>query len=136
MCVCVWGGVGPYLVETSALIEVRCGFNFLCFLGFFGGGGGEIVWLVGLLPPSYPYTQRPPNACANTTITKRQTPQAGVPLEKLDEAIKEYGYPVGPITLADEVGGRWFDGVVWLVDGCRQARTHARMLSCLLDCYS
>ena len=26
-----------------------------------------------------------------------------MPLEKLDAAIKEYGYPVGPITLADEV---------------------------------
>jgi enoyl-CoA hydratase/long-chain 3-hydroxyacyl-CoA dehydrogenase len=26
-----------------------------------------------------------------------------VPLDKLDAAIKEYGYPVGPITLADEV---------------------------------
>lgn len=30
--------------------------------------------------------------------------QDGVPLETLDKAIKDYGYPVGPITLADEVG--------------------------------
>lgn len=29
---------------------------------------------------------------------------AGVPLEQLDSAMKEYGFPVGPITLADEVG--------------------------------
>jgi len=29
---------------------------------------------------------------------------AGVPLEQLDKAIKAYGFPVGPITLADEVG--------------------------------
>lgn len=28
----------------------------------------------------------------------------GVPLEKLDKAIKNFGMPVGPITLADEVG--------------------------------
>jgi len=28
----------------------------------------------------------------------------GVPLEKLDKAIKRFGMPVGPITLADEVG--------------------------------
>ena len=28
----------------------------------------------------------------------------GVPLEKLDEAMKKFGMPVGPITLADEVG--------------------------------
>ena len=32
--------------------------------------------------------------------------QAGVPLDKLDAAIKEYGFPVGPITLADEVRAR------------------------------
>ncbi|TFJ84159.1 hypothetical protein NSK_004631 [Nannochloropsis salina CCMP1776] len=30
--------------------------------------------------------------------------EAGVPLEQLDKAIKAYGFPVGPITLADEVG--------------------------------
>jgi enoyl-CoA hydratase / long-chain 3-hydroxyacyl-CoA dehydrogenase len=28
----------------------------------------------------------------------------GVPLEKLDDAVKKFGMPVGPITLADEVG--------------------------------
>ena len=28
----------------------------------------------------------------------------GVPLEKLDSAVKKFGMPVGPITLADEVG--------------------------------
>jgi enoyl-CoA hydratase / long-chain 3-hydroxyacyl-CoA dehydrogenase len=29
--------------------------------------------------------------------------KAGAPLEQLDKAIKDYGYPVGPITLADQV---------------------------------
>lgn len=29
--------------------------------------------------------------------------ESGIPLELLDSAIKDYGYPVGPITLADEV---------------------------------
>merc|ERR1711939_181125 len=28
----------------------------------------------------------------------------GVPLEKLDKAVKNFGMPVGPVTLADEVG--------------------------------
>lgn len=30
--------------------------------------------------------------------------EAGVGLEKLDKVMKSYGLPVGPITLADEVG--------------------------------
>lgn len=29
--------------------------------------------------------------------------EAGVPLETLDKAIKDFGLPVGPLTLADEV---------------------------------
>jgi enoyl-CoA hydratase/long-chain 3-hydroxyacyl-CoA dehydrogenase len=31
--------------------------------------------------------------------------QAGVDMQTLDRAIKDFGYPVGPITLADEVRG-------------------------------
>jgi enoyl-CoA hydratase/long-chain 3-hydroxyacyl-CoA dehydrogenase len=30
--------------------------------------------------------------------------QQGVPAERLDAAVKRFGYPVGPVTLADEVG--------------------------------
>jgi enoyl-CoA hydratase / long-chain 3-hydroxyacyl-CoA dehydrogenase len=32
----------------------------------------------------------------------------GVPLEELDQALKDYGLPVGPITLADEVRAAHF----------------------------
>ena len=33
--------------------------------------------------------------------------QSGVPLLQLDQAMKDYGFPVGPITLADEVRRGW-----------------------------